>query len=112
MLFGSTRTHNFAGELITVVPEGDISQELLKWSEARHLRFAGPDRDKPAHRVAKMWREFVQQMGKERKLKDLFTDAHRSGAGERLYALRLRPAETQILVASIPALFQSRPASR
>ena len=89
-----------------------LAQELLKWSEARHLRFAGPDRDKPADRVAKMWREFVQQMGKERKLAELFTDVHRSVTGERLYALRLRPAETQILVASIPALFQSQPASR
>ena len=112
LLFGSARTHNFAGQLITVVPEGDVSQELLKWSEAKHLRFTGQDRDKPAHRVAKMWREFVQQMGKERKLAELFTDVHRSVTGERLYALRLRPAETQILVASIPALFQSQPASR
>ena len=112
LLFRSTRTHNFAGQIITVVPEDDVSQELLKWSEAQHLRFTGLDRDKPAHRVAKMWREFVQQMGKERKLDSLFTDVHRSVTGERLYALRLRPAETQILVASIPALFQSRPASR
>ena len=111
LLFGSTRTHNFAGHIITVTPESDVSQELLKWSEARHMRFAGQDRDKPAHRVAKMWREFVQQMGKERKLHGLFTDVHRSVTGERLYALRLRPAETQILVASIPALFKSRPAS-
>ena len=112
LLFRSTRTHNFAGQIITVVPEDDVSQELLKWSEAQHLRFTGLDRNKPAHRVAKMWREFVQQMGKERKLDSLFTDVHRSVTGERLYALRLRPAETQILVASIPALFQSRPASR
>lgn len=112
LLFGSTRTHNFAGQIITVVPEGDVSQELLKWSEAEHIRFTGPDRDKPAHRVAKMWREFVQQMGKDRKLDALFTDVHRSVTGERLYALRLRPAETQILVASIPALFKSQPASR
>jgi hypothetical protein len=112
LLFSATRTHNFAGQLITVVPEGEVSQELLKWSEAQHLRFTGQDRDKPAHRVAKMWREFVQQMGKERKLSELFTDVHRSLTGERLYALRLRPAETQILVASIPALFKSQPASR
>jgi 7-cyano-7-deazaguanine synthase in queuosine biosynthesis len=112
LLFGSKRTHNFAGQIITVVPEGEVSQELLKWSGAQHLRFAGQDRDKPSHRVAKMWREFVQQMGKDRKLGELFTDVHRGVTGERLYALRLRPAETQILVASIPALFKSKPASR
>jgi hypothetical protein len=112
MLFGSARTHNIAGELITVIAEGEVSQELLKWSDAKYLRFTGQDRDKPAHRVAKMWREFVQQMGKERRLADLFTDVHRGVAGERLYALRLRPAETQILVASIPALFQVEPTSR
>ena len=112
LLFGATRTHNSFGEMITVVPEGDVSQELLKWSEARHLIFTGPDRDRPAHRVAKMWREFVQQMGKDRKLNKLFTDVHRSLTGERLYALRLRPAETQILVVSIPALFKSQPNSR
>ena len=112
LLFGSTRTHNFAGQIISVVPEGYVSQELLKWSHAQHLRFTGQDRDKPAHRVAKMWREFVQQMDKERKLTGLFTNVHRDMAGERLYALRLLPAESQILIASIPALFQSRPASR
>ena len=39
LLFGSTRTHNFAGRIITVTPESDVSQELLKWSEARHMRF-------------------------------------------------------------------------
>lgn len=112
LLFGSTRTHNFAGQVITVVSEGDVAQELLKWSEAQHLCFTGLDRDKPAHRVAKMWREFVQQMAKERKLAALFTDVHRAVTGERLFALRLRPAETQILVASVPALFQRQPASR
>ena len=111
LLFGSTRTHNFAGQIVTVVPEGDFSQELLKWSDAQYLLFTGQDRDKPAHRIAKMWREFVQQVDKERTLKGLFTDMHRSVSGERLYAVRLSPAETQILVASIPALFKSRPAS-
>ena len=110
LLFGSTRTHNFAGQMITVVPEGEVSQELLKWSDARHLEFTGPDRDRPAHRVAKMWREFVKQMGKERKLNSLFTNEHKSATGERLYALRLRPAETQILIANVPALFKSQAA--
>jgi hypothetical protein len=112
LLFGSTtRTHNFAGQVITVVSEDEVSQELLKWSDAQHLEFTGPDRDRPAHRVAKMWREFVKQIGKERKLNSLFTNEHRSAAGERLFALRLRPAETQILVASVPALFKSQAAS-
>ena len=59
-----------------------------------------------------MWRQFVQQMGKDRKLGELFTDVHRGVTGERLYALRLRPAETQILVASIPGLFQRKAISR
>lgn len=53
-----------------------------------------------------MWGEFIRQMTKERKLVELFTDVHRSVAGERLYGIRLRPNETQILVASIPALFR------
>ena len=41
-----------------------------------------------------------------------FANVHRSATGERLYALRLHPAETQILIASIPALFKSQPTPR
>lgn len=108
LLFGSTQTHNVRGQLITVVPQGEASQALLKWSEAKYLRFAGLDRSKPADRVAKMWGEFVKQMCKERKLEPLFTDVHRTVTGERLFALRLRPAETQILVTSLSALFERK----
>jgi hypothetical protein len=53
-----------------------------------------------------MWGEFVRQIEKEKNLKKLFTNAHKDLNGQRLYALRLRPNEKQILVSSIPALFQ------
>lgn len=111
LLFESVQTHNFAGHLMTVVSEEAAVKELVTWSELRYLRLEGPDKDKPAHRVSKMWREFVRQMGNERKLSELWTDVHRSVTGERLYALRLSPAETQIRVASVPGLFPRNPAA-
>jgi hypothetical protein len=106
LLFRSQRTHDFAGERLTVCTEEEVAQELLKWGNSGYLRFAGKDQDKPGHRVQKMWGEFVRQIEKEKNLQKLFTNAHRDANGQRLYALRLRPNEKQILVASIPGLFQ------
>jgi len=106
LLFGSKRTHDFAGQRITVVTEEEASQELLKWSADNFLKFSGKDKDKPAYRVQKMWGEFVRQIEREKNLKNLFTDAHKSVRRQKLYAICLRPDEKQIVVASIPALFQ------
>ena len=105
LLFGSNRTHNFAGQHITVVSEADVSQELIKWRDDGYLKFAGKDQDKPAYRVQKMWGEVVRQIEKEKNLKNLFTNAHKSVDRQRLYAICLRPNEKQIAVTSIPALF-------
>lgn len=104
LLFKSSRTHDFAGERITVVTENEASQELLKWSADKYLKFSG--RDKPAHRIQKMWGEFVRQIEKEKNLKNLFNNSHHGVDRQRLYAICLRPAETQIAVTSLPALFK------
>ena len=106
LLFKSSRTHDFAGDRITVVTEEEASQELLKWSNAGYLKLTGKDKDKPAYRVQKMWGEFVRQIEKVNNLKKLFTADHKDLNGQRLYAMRLRPNEKQIAVTSIPALFQ------
>ena len=106
LLFGSKRTYDFAGKRITVVTEEEASQELLKWSADKFLKFSGKDKAKPAYRVKKMWGEFVRQIEREKNLKNLFTDAHRSVDRQKLYAICLRPDEKQIAVTSIPALFQ------
>jgi hypothetical protein len=42
----------------------------------------------------------------EKKLKDLFTNNHRDLNGQRLYGLRLRPNEKQILISNLSSLFQ------
>ena len=106
LLFRSNRTHDVAGERITVVTEDEASQELLKWRDDGHLKFTGKDQNKPAYRVQKMWGEFVRQIENETKLKKLFTNAHKNLSGQRLYGIRLRPNEKQIIVTSIPALFK------
>jgi hypothetical protein len=106
LLFRSKQAYDFAGERLTVVTEEEASQELLKWSDSGYLRFSGKDRDKPGHRIQKMWGEFVRQIEKESNLKKLFTNAHRDATGKRFYALCLRPDEKQVVVASIPTLFQ------
>ncbi|MBI5716617.1 MAG: 7-cyano-7-deazaguanine synthase [Burkholderiales bacterium] len=111
LLFGSTRAHNFAGYHVTVVPEGEVSRELLKWSDDGYLKFAGKDRAAPSHRVLKMWGEFVRQIEMESNLRNLFTNMHKSLEGERLYGIRLRPKEKRVLVTSIPALFR-KPAAK
>ena len=91
---------------MTVVTEGEASEELLKWRDMGYLKFTGKDQNQPGHRVQKMWREFVRQMEKEKNLLNLFANTYKDETGQRLYAQRLRPEETQIVVASIPALFQ------
>lgn len=106
LLFRSNRTHDFAGMRITVMTEEEASQELLKWSADEFLKFSGKDKDKPAYRVQKMWREFVRQIEKEQNLKDLFTDAHSDLNRKRLYGIRLRPEEKHIAITSLPALFK------
>ena len=88
-----------------MVTEEEASQELLKWRDNGYLKLSGKDQDKPAYRVQKMWGEFVRQIGKEKNLKELFTNAHRDVSGQRFYGIRLRPNEKQVMVASIPALF-------
>ena len=105
-LFKSTRSHDVAGERMTVITEEDAVQALLQWRDNGYLQFSGKDEDKPAYRVQKMWGEFVRQMEKERNLKKLFTSAHKDPEGQKLYGMRLRPNEKQILVSNIPALFQ------
>lgn len=107
LLFRSQQTHDFAGERLTVCTGEEVAQELLKWGDAGYLKFAGKDRDKPDHRILKMWGEFVRQIEKEKNLQKLFTNAHRDANGQRLYAVHLRPNEKQIVVSSIPALFQT-----
>jgi hypothetical protein len=104
-LFNSTRTHNVAGEYMTVITEEEAVQTLLQWSKNGYLQFSGKDKDSPAHRIQKMWGEFVRQIGKEKKLKGIFTNQHKDINGQRLYGLRLSPKQKQILVSSIPALF-------
>ena len=106
LLFQSQRIHDVAGERLTVITEREASRELVKWRDSGYLKFTGKDQDKPGHRVQKMWGEFVRQMEKEQNLLNLFTHAHKDETGQRLYALRLRPEETQIVAASIPALFR------
>ena len=105
-LFKSTRTHDVAGERMTVITEEEAAKALLQWRDNGYLQFSGKDEDKPAYRVQKMWGEFVRQMEKERNLKKLFTNAHKDLNGQRLYGLCLRPKEKQILVSNISALFQ------
>lgn len=105
LLFKSTRTHNVAGEYMTVITEEEAVQELLNWSNDGYLQFSGKDRDNPAHRIQKMWGEFVRQTEKENNLKKLFTNQHKDIDGGKLYGLRLQPKEKQIFVSSIPALF-------
>lgn len=106
LLFKSKRTHDVDGESVTVVTADEATEEFLTWSKAGYLRFAGQDLDKPANRVQKMWHGFVRQIEKEKNLKRLFTDACRDQNGQRLYGLRLRPNEMQILVSNIPCLFE------
>ena len=106
LLFKSPRSHDVAGERMTVITEEEAAQALLQWRDNGYLQFSGTDEDKPAYRVQKMWGEFVRQMEKERKLKKLFTNAHKDRNGQKLYGLCLRPNEKQILVSNIPALFQ------
>jgi hypothetical protein len=106
LLFRSNRTHNVAGEHMTVVSEEEASQELLKWRDDGYLKFSGKDADKPAYRVQKMLGEFVRQIEKEKNLKKLFTNAHKNLNGQRHYGLSLRHNEKQITVTSISALFK------
>jgi hypothetical protein len=106
LLFRSTRSYDVAGERMTVITEEEAAKELLQWRDNGHLQFSGKDEAKPAHRVQKMWGEFVRQMEKEKNLKKLFTSDHRDLRGQKLYGLRLPPNLKQILVSSIPALFQ------
>lgn len=106
LLFTSKRFHEVAGERMTVITEEEAAQELLKWRDNGYLQFSGKDEDKPAYRVQKMWGEFVRQIEKEKNLKKLFTNDHKDSNGQRLYGLRLRPNEKQIIVSGIPALFQ------
>lgn len=106
LLFKSARSHDVAGECLTVITEAEAVRALLQWRDNRYLQFSGKDEEKPAYRVQKMWGEFVRQMEKERHLKTLFTNAHKDLNGQKLYGLRLRPNDTQILVSHIPALFQ------
>jgi hypothetical protein len=106
LLFGSTRSYHVDGEHLTVVTEEEAARELVKWSDGGHLQFSGKDEDNPAHRIKKMWGEFVRQIEKEKNLKGLFTNHHKDPNGEKLYGLRLRPDEKQIRVQSIAALFR------
>ena len=106
LLFQSQRVHDVPGERLTVITELEASRELLKWRDSSYLKFTGKDRDQPGYRVQKMWGEFVRQMEKEKNLLNLFTNTYKDETGQRLYALRLRPEETQIVVAGIPALFR------
>ena len=106
LLFKSRRIQNVAGKHLTVITEGEASEKPLKWRDSSYLKFTGKDQNQPGHRVQKMWGEFVRQMEKEKNLLNLFTNAHKDETGQRLYALRLRPEETQIVVASVPTLFQ------
>ena len=91
---------------MTVITEEDAVRALLQWHDNSYLQFSGKDEDNPAYRVQKMWGEFVRQMEKERNLKKLFTSAHKDLKGRKLYGMRLRPNEKQILVSNIPALFK------
>jgi 7-cyano-7-deazaguanine synthase in queuosine biosynthesis len=106
LLFRSTRSLDVAGDRMTVITEEEAAQELLNWSKDGYLQFSGKDEDKPAHRIQKMWGEFVRQIEKEKNLKKLFTNDHKDPNGKRLYGLRLQPNEKQIMVSSIPSLFR------
>ena len=103
LLFKSKRTHQFAGEWLTVVTEEEAVTEFQKWVQNQYLKFSGTDIDSPAYRIQKMWGEFIRQIEKEAKLKRLFS-VHRDSNGQKLYAIRLRPSKTQILTSSIPAV--------
>jgi len=105
LLFKSNREHMVNGERMTVITLKEATEELLKWRNFGYLQFAGQDEGEPAYRVQKMWREFVLQIEKNKKLKGLFTNAHKDRDGGRLFALRLQPGEKQILVPNVEALF-------
>lgn len=104
-LFEAERVLDYAGERITVVTESEVCRRLLEWRDNGYLRFSGKDAGKPTYRVQKMWHEFVRQLEKDANFKNLFTDAHRDLESQRLYGVRLRPRESQILVSSIQGLF-------
>lgn len=106
LLFRSTRSHDDAGVHMTVVTEEEAVQELQRWSDAGYLKFSGADEGKPAYRVRKMWDQFVRGMGKVQSFQELFTPVLRDPSGQRLYAMRIRPNDKQILVPDVPALFK------
>jgi len=112
LLFKSTRTHYVAGECLTVVTEEQAVAEFVKWVQDGYLQFSGKDRASPEHRIQKMWHEFLRQIEKETKLKNLFTNLHKDSSGQKLYAIRLRPADKQILTSSIPSVLSKAAAQK
>ncbi len=107
LLFGSEEERLINQVYRTVVTEERIIQELIEWSDCGFLRLSGPDKDKPAHRVMKMWGEFTRQFEKEPKLRGLFKRVISKDVNPiTLYTLSLRVIQTQIIVANISSLFK------
>ncbi len=107
LLFGSEEERLIDQVYRTVVTEERVIQELLKWRDCGLLRLSGPDKNKPAHRVMKMWGEFTRQFEKEPKLSGLFKRVKSKDVSPiTLYTLRLRVIQTQILVANVSSLFK------
>ena len=100
LLFNSTRSRQVGAEEMTVITIDQAMEEFSRWVESGYLKFGG--NDTPAHRIQKMWQQFVVQM--EPALPSLFTDKQKDDDDGKLYALRLRPTEKQNLITSIPTI--------
>ncbi len=107
LLFESEEERRISGTERIVIRERRAVDELLTWSQSGYIKLQGADRDRPAHRVAKMWREFTRQIDRSSQVRGLFERIGRSNQDEEiLYTMKLRAVQTQILIPSIPALLQ------
>ena len=104
-LFDSAEVRGSEPRSTTVISQEEVARALVKWSNAGHLTLEGRDVARPSDRVQKMWREFVKQMEKEPKLKALFTVDKTTG--HTFYGIQLHTAVTQILITSLPGIFES-----
>ena len=112
MLSRSDRVLNHEGEQMTVVTKQDVTREFRKWIKTGCLEFNPTTDETPRQRVQKLWGKSMERLRENPRLKGIFADGLADESGEKVFALRLLPAQAQIRISDIGSILKREGARR
>jgi len=107
-LFYSDNEKTIENKKYIVVSEDVMIEKYREWVCDGNLKFSGSDSNTPELRLSKIWRTFVNQMNKDKRIINLFKAIRYGENSEKHYTIKIRKNQKQTLLSGISHLFKNQ----